>query len=199
MDVKLIYYGDCQHYFCDDVRSSFCIKRYIDVVNCDKQEYRIAICNDYIRLKIKENDINNCNGYYNGYHKVISDIVFELVPNSYNRNHIISKINPEYQYKICDRPYLTRYVDLFTAVGLIHDSPWANYGSKEFRERTYFHLSNVVKHMATYKKYGRYKKEINSIMLHLKPWEFDTKNSTRITKLYTIFFDIITNLKSYEL
>lgn len=208
MDTEYVYYNECHHLYCDNIKSQECLKRYIDVINYNNRNYTVIICNEYIRLTIKQKikefeeklDYNNLDYYlkYRSslYEMIIEEIIEEVVPDiditcirNYNSN-----INPIVNYRICSRPSIIRRIDLFTAVELSIDLGLMHI-SNSFYGAILNSIYNVIKYLSKYEKYSKYEKEIEHITKKLKPWNCDTKNDQRITELFIIFFEIQTNLK----
>jgi hypothetical protein len=123
------YIGDCHHLFCNDIENNNCLKRYF-VVNDywhSFKQHRIAICNDYIRLKINEAIAKHDNKYLSNWDKkmIIYSVVeqeissflhvndeFTIWHNNLNIGSSKSKfINKDIIIEICERPFIGINID----------------------------------------------------------------------------------------
>jgi hypothetical protein len=63
-DPNIIYGSECACLFANGTVEDNCLKRYYTVLNVERQDHdTIAICNDYVRLKIKERIHTGGGGY----------------------------------------------------------------------------------------------------------------------------------------
>jgi len=117
------YFQDCHHLDCDDIESSDCLKRYYNILDpIRKERYRLAVCNDHLRLRIirKKNDYN-FEHYPDSsiYNEVIKDIVSEHLDLKLNRypSEEFQQNKPIYlSIPICGRPYIMYTENIFTAM-----------------------------------------------------------------------------------
>jgi len=194
-----IYHGDCCHIFSDDIRSSDCIRRYYEITPLRGPRKRIIICNEWLRLKVRENACKWRGSYrsYRPYEYTIEEIVSEYFPigDLFMRKEDVDKINPAFTYCICKRPYLVGKIKLFDAVQLLIDMQ-ENFNSTEFNqhfiERTYFHIHEVARHLDKYAKYKRQTEKIRMLLRHLNQHTCNTENPRRLLELFLLFFEIQT-------
>jgi len=157
-------------------------------------------------LKIRENRLKWENDYrsYNFYRYTIEEIINEFVPVSEwylyqkEKNH---KINPTFQFCICERPYITSSIRLFDAVKILRhaNEHWnLNEYNKSFVERAYFHIHEVSRYLSKYCKYKKQQNKINQLLRYLNDHNYDTLNNTRLLELFLIFFEIQTYIESLK-
>ena len=200
-DSENIYYGECHHIFSDDIQSPDCIHRYFEITPLRGKKKRIIVCNEYLRLKVRENVFNWGGDYYRScrpYEYTVEEIVNEFCPVS---NHIFyskeerNRINPTFHYCICHRPYLTSKIKLFDAVKLLIEMQ-ENFNSSEFNrefiEQSYSQIHEVASYLDKYAKYKRQTEKIRKLLRHLSYHNFDTENPKRLMELFLQFFEIQT-------
>jgi len=201
-----IYYGQCEHLFTDDIRSSDCVKRYYEITPLHGDTKKIIVCNEYLKLKVRENTIKWRKDYrhYRAYEDTIEEIVNEFIPVSdssfYNKN-TFNKINPSFDYCVCQRPYITSKIKLFDAVKILRYG-YENFNlyeyNRAFLERTYFHIYEVARYFDKYCKYKKQSENIRKLLTHLNYHNFDSENSQRLIELFLIFFEIQTYIESLK-
>ena len=201
-----IYHGECCHIFSDDIRSSDCIRRYFEITPLRGEMKRIIVCNEWLRLKVRENAYKWGNDYYRGcrpYEYTVEEIVHEYFPmgDVFFRKEDQSRINPSFTYCICRRPYLVGKIKLFDAVKLLIDMQ-EDFNSSEFNYefiyQAYSQIHEVARYLDKYAKYKRQTEKIRLLLNHLNAHTYDTENPQRLIKLFLIFFEIQTYIISQK-
>jgi hypothetical protein len=200
-----IYHGECCHIFSDDIHSPDCIRRYYEITPLRGERKRIIICNEWLRLKVRENAYKWKGTYrnYNPYEYTIEEIVNEYFPigDLFYRKEDQSRINPTFTYCICKRPYLVGKIKLFDAVKILIDMQ-ENFNFNEFNhqfiEQAYSQIHEVAAYLDKYAKYKRQTEKIRHLLRHLNSHSFDTENPRRLIELFIQFFEIQTYIISQK-
>jgi hypothetical protein len=161
--METIYHGQCEHLFCDDIESKNCLKRYFRIYDIEKNEiYRISVCNDFFRLKLRQEMIHldeydwRAKDYFVS--KILEDILSEYIfikNNPYYPNKSLRLIPFSKQIisiQICDRPNLYQNILLTDAINLSLKHQFTNS----------FNINR--------KRYGFYGNGVNVIKEHLKQY-----------------------------
>lgn len=195
-----IYHGECCHIFSDDIRSSDCIRRYYEITPLRGERKRIIVCNEWLRLKVRENAYKWKDNYFRTlrtYEDTIEEIVNEYFPvgDLFYRKEDRSRINPTFTYCICKRPYLVGKIKLFDAIKLLVDMQ-ENFNCSEFNhqfiECAYAQIHEVARYLDRYAKYKRQTAKIRLLLNHLNSHTFDTENPRRLIELFILFFEVQT-------
>ena len=199
-----IYHGECCHIFSDDIHNPDCIRRYYEITPLRGERQRIIVCNEWLRLKVRENAYKwsgDCRAY-RPYEYTVQEIVNVYFPVDGSfpfRKEKQSRVNPSFNYCICKRPYITSEIHLFDAVNLVMESQ-ENFSLHEFNDsfltQIYSQIYEVARYLDKYNKYKRKKEEIRLLLRHLNTLNFDPRNNDRITKLFILFFEIQSYINS---
>lgn len=186
-----IYYGECHHMFSDDIRSSDCLHRYFDIHDLENNHYRLIVCNEYLRLKVREDHFkNNWHRYERCYIGVVEDILLDVYPYNYKLKDISSNINPILRYAICERPYIIRSIDLFNALNIVlYKSDGSNY---RLREIIYRELSKILNELLKYAKYSKYHTRANVLKNKIKPYITDSEMENNYLEIMHFIFELQT-------
>lgn len=193
MNNKDIYYGDCHHIFCDDIKSDDCIHRYFEYHLPEGDYGRVIVCNEYLRLKVNEYRHRNDGLYYYMHHfytDVIENIFSELFPVKYTRRPI-TKLNPSVTYSICHRPYIFRRIDLFTAIEKYYNLS----AGREIKDRMHDKITEVSNYLLKYTKYKKYHERVRVLLNKIQPYNYDTQLGLYITELSSLLFEMQSKFK----
>lgn len=186
-----IYHGQCEHLDCDDIRSSSCQKRYFDLFDPYKTEvYRIIVCNDYLRLKLREK-------MEMSYHSRLNQVLYEIF-NVYLTKEIQyfwhgpnKANNPLMSYCVCNRPYVTSYITLHESVRIITTWEHSYYSvyHQMFRERVIDLVKSTAEYFMKFQKYRYQEMKIKDILKKLQRYQ-NCHDSKIYSELFLIFFEI---------
>ena len=175
-----VYYNECHHLYCDDIEDRSCLKRYFNVFNPLKQkQYRIAVCNEFIRLKYQEyrsedRNLSNYIRYYESrwYERVVKEILedeMKLYPKSWTTQSFQIKKKVFISIPICERPYLYYETGLFDYMKTL--SPCEHFGSVSLpyniNEAIKNRLSQVLSTMSGYMAYKVDHRKIKALIKKL--------------------------------
>lgn len=163
--MKTIYYGKCEHLYADDITDRRCLKRYFICNHPNQYDViRIAICNDYLKLKTNELLFeNNKDKYYysirgSAYYSlcICEEIISEVLKKEFNYD-----IGRYYGYIGYNERNLLKY---FIAIPAIKD----DYLDYNHTINLYYNL-NLKSAIEIYFEKGYFKEEIiNVITEYLK-------------------------------
>jgi hypothetical protein len=196
---EYIYHGECHHIFTDDIRGNDCIKRYFTVYDYLKnKELIIAVCNEALRLEVREFNLNR-DWYYNSYLRISEKIISEYIPIKDIRNKNLNIFNPSFSIKVCNRPFLTTDVYLFDAIeSIIINRSKGPCGMFYFnmRQRVYDQLLSVVNRTMKLKSISKKHKDQMSVVANqlIKGSYCRQLSEETITKLFITFFEVQTKL-----
>ncbi len=169
MKKDVVYHQECSCLFSNGVEEDECLKRYytvVDVENCTTKT--IAICNETIRLKIAQKKAeylikDKAVIYYINNRVLLVESIIEDIISKYvcttsitpvNDNDIFNRV---ISVKICERPYMYRYIPMKDAMEMSMN--YNHYVSESVIRELKSYLSNHL-----YKKYKtKYKKALSLI------------------------------------
>lgn len=183
--METVYYGECHHLFCDNIKSSDCLKRYFDISDpIHNINIRIAVCSDYIRLKLKNKAVNdehwdkwnrNERKYRDIVEEIIDDVLYDAgirtgnkvnTPTGYGCDEYVLRDANKVSYPICFKPYIYLNTSLREAIDyIISDKVNFNYSSYVLKHIIDNKMELLCAH---YSKYAKYKKYRDAININLK-------------------------------
>ena len=117
------YFGDCEHPWSNGIEDKSCLKRYFKINDFNKDKsYTLIVCNEYIKLKMKEWSANTqFNPYIRNeaeykYQEIIESIIREKTEINTGLGGLMAKrnnINPKVTFYVCKRPYIYYTVSFY--------------------------------------------------------------------------------------
>jgi len=180
--IQTYYYGQCEHaYLNGDIENGDCLKRYFTINTLDRfTTYRIAVCNDYLKLLIQEaryrKYIHLSNPHF---YSVLEDIVIHVInehglQTDWIEDAFVQHSSPMNRYHfsvgylICERPHIYGHVDLYKAINLLDSCSYFEAGNRkfieQFRKCTFLQIINVLEHALKYNKYKKYKVKVEKFI-----------------------------------
>jgi hypothetical protein len=196
---EIIYHGECHHWGSDYIESDRCLKRYYDIFDVKTNSVkRIAICNEYIRLKYHEYVNKSSNPQWLSKSEIATRIIRDCL-----LQHVDNSIFVELEWNcrkrqsicyvkiiLCDRPWIIEHISLETALVLYLENPFL-YKLKEYLcSALYYYMEYIgrtIKYKHVHKKLSPLRKgldhwnsyeglEINSIQLLTEIINLKTKS-----------------------
>lgn len=213
---EYIYYGECHHIFCDDIRTESCIKRYYEVFDINDFKVKIiAICNEFVRLKVREKHFANDYKYYNTpYEAVICEIIMNQLEINQHWRHYqyiridVNNIDPVIMYCVCERPPMFCEVKLSHAITLLQSVDYLHQTTSSFNFLYHYLIKNVINTISQmisyYSKHGKYSyqsKNMESIMNFLNKNRYGIGEdyvSGKLSELFIIFLEIQSSIINHK-
>jgi len=184
MSCKTYYHQECACLFTQDVMSDRCLKRFYRVRDVKNDNFkRIAICNEYVRLRVNNliaADEYRCENYLarEAVEQILSEHVEIKKRNTlifgYQNNDLLES---DVSICVCDRPYITSYYNVREAAKM------AINGNRIITQPLMDYISNYLERMQ-YKKYKTRYKLINSLMKKIEREYDDQTRSLMINEMF---------------
>lgn len=199
-ELELVFHGECHHIFSDDIRSSSCIKRYFEIHEPLNGKFtRIAVCNEYLRLKVRELEYSNTKPYwindpYSYYFHVVKEIISEYTGDLIWIPTYGTKTNPILRFPVCKRPYIYSEYKFSDVLKIIIDRE--EYISTSFQRLIFSSIRKIAEYLLTFKKYKKEETRINVLLnrLQKQPY-FSDYNYADLTELFLLMYQLQLNLK----
>lgn len=186
-DIEDVYYDECHHLHCCDIKSSDCLKRYFIVYDINTHSRkRIIVCNEFVRLLFNMHSRFIEYKSYNSKDYIYSTII---------EKHIISKVlkyddrytnmnEGFFNYYVCDRPTIFGLSNIFDVSLALSDKDF--YIDYFFYDRFFDALKFYCNEKLRYKKYKSQHEKINSILKKVQKQYFSKE------LLSELFIEILT-------
>lgn len=193
MSFERIVHTECACLENYDSLDDRCLKRTFFVCDIKNSTYKyISVCNEFLRLKLKQENPSSYSYSYFKIDNVLVDIFrnYMYVPefkNQYGGGNDI--INSYITYNVCERPSIYRYIPIMDAIEMVLNS--RNYLLDEplFNNISYY-LERV-----TYKKYKTKYADCKRLMNKIKR-SYNEERENLITELFIKIYEL--NIKNYE-
>jgi len=192
----LEYHNECCCLFADGVRDIHCIKRYYNVADYDNDEFKtIAICNELVRVKVREFIYRNGdNNYIKQY--VASDIIESIIQENINIQSTVERwhyygndlFDSTVGVTVVDRPNIYRNFSLKEALDLYLNGN--NMITQPLLNTVDNYLNNNI-----YKKYKNKYADLIRIIKKLRK-SYGEERTLLTTELFVNIHKL--NIKNYE-
>jgi len=191
----LEYHNECCCLFADGVRDIHCIKRYYNVADYDNDEFKtIAICNELVRVKVREFIYRNGdNNYIKQY--VVSDIIESIIQENINIGSTVKRwqlgndlFDTTVEVAVVERPNIYRTFTLKEALDLYLNRN--NMIAQPLLNTVDNYLNNNI-----YKKYKNKYADLIRIIKKLRK-SYGEERTLLTTELFVNIHKL--NIKNYE-
>ena len=191
----LEYHNECYCLFADGVRDIHCIKRYYNVADYDNDEFKtIAICNELVRVKVREFIYRNGdNNYIKQY--VVSDIIESIIQENINIGSTVKRwqlgndlFDTTVEVAVVERPNIYRTFTLKEALDLYLNRN--NMIAQPLLNTVDNYLNNNI-----YKKYKNKYADLIRIIKKLRK-SYGEERTLLTTELFVNIHKL--NIKNYE-
>ena len=191
----LEYHNECCCLFADGVRDIHCIKRYYNVADYDNNEFKtIAICNELVRVKVREFIYRNGdNNYIKQY--VVSDIIESIIQENINIGSTVKRwqlgndlFDTTVEVAVVERPNIYRTFTLKEALDLYLNRN--NMIAQPLLNTVDNYLNNNI-----YKKYKNKYADLIRIIKKLRK-SYGEERTLLTTELFVNIHKL--NIKNYE-
>lgn len=195
LERETILHDECDCLISNGVFDSRCRKRYFRVLDLNDFNHKyIGFCNEYLRLKIREEQIKLEKKYHFDCGRRIAEDVIESEIlkycenkkyerqcsfNNNGRDLLTNKIN----FVICEKPFITQTLSLQDAITLYLDFPYVS----TIEDKIYYSIKNYLDNIQYIKYKTKYKK---LIQMNNKVNKFMLKNE-RETFMLELFMEIL--------
>lgn len=172
MNKDIVYGKECSCLFANSTVEDKCLKRYYQVVLPETNELKyVAICNDYVRLRLADFRIKNKYHYRNEAYEA-EKVIFEIVAEELNiekryiytdwrKSNSNELFDREVSFELCDRPYMHLHYPMREAIEKAIKS------DRRFKEKVVVTIRDYVETM-NYKKYKSKYKSLSPILNKIK-------------------------------
>lgn len=179
-NIEDVYFDECHHLHCNDIKSNDCLKRYFIVFDINTySKKRIIVCNEFVKLLFNnyKRFSNYSNKEVNFYETIIEEFIISKSLN-YDKKYLHG--NGFFTYYVCKRPVILASTNIFK-VSLDLSNGYIPI-SYEFYDRFIESLKSYCNDKLRYKKYKTQHQKINSILKKIEQRFFEP---TILTELFT--------------
>jgi hypothetical protein len=194
--MDLQYHNECCCLFAEGVRDIKCIKRYYNVADYDNDEFKtIAICNELVRVKVREFIYRNGDNKHIQ-HYIASDIIESIIQENINIQSTVKRwqssgndlFDSKVYVLVVERPNIYRTFSLKEALDLYLNGN--NMITPPLLDTVDSYLNNII-----YKKYKNKYVDLIRIIKKLRK-SYGEERTLLTTELFVNIHKL--NIKNYE-